>query len=53
MSDLAPFTRREIELPVAASGGEGLTIRLVGEAGDAFVNGIVVQKTSTAVAERD
>jgi hypothetical protein len=53
MSDLAPFTRREIALSVAASGGQGLTIRLVGEAGDAFVNGIVVQKTSTAVAERD
>jgi beta-galactosidase len=53
MSDLAPFTRREIALSVAASGGQGLTIRLAGEAGDAFVNGIVVRKTSTAVAERD
>jgi len=43
--DLEPFTRREIEVPVAASGGHGLTIRLISESGDAFVNGIAVQRT--------
>jgi beta-galactosidase len=43
--DLEPFTRRRIEVPVAASGGHGLTVRLVSESGDAFVNGIVVQRT--------
>jgi beta-galactosidase len=47
ISDLAPFTRRKIALPAAASGGQGLTIRLVDDASKAFVNGIVVQKTKT------
>jgi beta-galactosidase len=52
VSDLVPFTRREIELPVTASGDRGLIIRLVSESGDAFVNGIVVQRTGGSPASR-
>jgi beta-galactosidase len=46
---LEPYTQREIEIPAAASGGNGLTIHLIGESGDAhidaFINGIAVQRT--------
>jgi beta-galactosidase len=41
--DLEPFAQREIEVPVAASGGHGLAIRLISKSGDAFVNGIIVR----------
>ncbi len=44
VSELASYTRQQIEWPVEVSGGQGLRIRLVSEPGVAFVSGISVKR---------